>query len=93
MKDEYIRKLRLKMDEINADIEKMKAKAGQMEADARLEYRRTVEDLESRRDSVEDKLRSLGESSESAWEDIRDGIDRSWGELTDAIRSASQKFR
>ena len=88
----YAQKLRAKLDEWQADIDKMKAQAEQAEADGKIEYDEQIRELRAKRDEMEDKLDALQEANESAWDDVRQGADRAWAEMSKAVQEAWGRY-
>jgi uncharacterized coiled-coil DUF342 family protein len=92
-KDAYVQKLHAKLDEWNAEIDKLKAKADQAEAESRIEYQNQIEDLHRRRKAAEKKLDDLRQAGEGAWEDLKSGVESAWGAMEDALKSARNRFK
>lgn len=92
-KDAYVEKLQAKMDEWNAEIKKLDAKARQAEADSKIKYEKELEDLRARRKDLEEKMSRLRESGEGAWKDLKTGIESAWQSLDTAITSAASRFK
>lgn len=92
-KDAYIQKLQAKLDEWNTEIDKLKAKADQAEADAKLEYYERIEKLREQQDGAREKLETLRQAGDDAWEDLKAGIESAWNDLSEAIKSASSRFK
>jgi TolA-binding protein len=93
LKDAYIEKMEAQLKQINAKIEELRAKAQAAEAEARLEYYRTLEDLESQREIFRTKLVELRRSSEEAWEDLQGGLDAALLDIKRALEVAVSRFR
>lgn len=91
-KDAYVQKMHAKLDEWNADIDKLKAKAENAKAESRLEYQKEIETLEQKRNEVEEKLAEVSRSSEGAWEDLKSGIQSAWDSMEEAFKSARSRF-
>jgi hypothetical protein len=91
-KEAYERQLQAQLDEWNAEINKLKAKAAKAEADAQIESVRYIEELERQQQKAQEKLRELQKSSEDAWNDLKVGLDSAWRNLDESIRSASSRF-
>lgn len=92
MKEAYEKKLQGKLDEWSAEIDKLKAKADSAEADAKLEYYKQIEELQSMQDAASKKLDELKEASDDAWEDLKAGIDSAWDSLSRSIKAAVSRF-
>jgi len=92
-KEAYLEKLKAKLDEWNAQIDKLKAKAAQSKADAKIEIEKRVGDLETHRREVENKIQHLVQASGPAWEDLKGGVQRAWNKLDEAVKSATEKFK
>jgi uncharacterized coiled-coil DUF342 family protein len=92
-KEDYVQKLHAKIDEWNADIDRLKAKADQVEVDAKIEYQEQIQTLKSKRDEIETKISELSRSGEKAWEDLKAGVDLAWEAMNEAIKSAASRLR
>jgi len=92
-KEAYIQKLHAKIDEWNADIDKLKAKADQVEADAKIEYQKQIETLKNKRNDIEKKVSEISRSGEDAWQDLKAGIDLAREAMSEAIQSATSRFK
>jgi hypothetical protein len=93
VKDAYVKKVQAKMEEWHAEIERLKAKADEAEADTQLEYYKHVGKLRSLHNAVSDKLAHLKEAGDEAWEDLKHGVDSAWDALSKALKSATDKFK
>ncbi len=91
-KDAYVRKLKAKIDEWNAEIDKLMAKADQAGAEAKIKYRHQLDDLRVKRKEVEDRLAALQEAGESSWEGLKHGIERSWDTWMQSFTKAKSEF-
>ena len=92
-KEAYIQKLHAKIDEWNADIDRLKAKADQVEANSKIEYQKQIQALKTNRDEIEKKISEISRSSENAWEDLKAGVDLAWEAMSEAIKSATTRFK
>ncbi|MFW6345484.1 MAG: coiled coil domain-containing protein [Halomonas sp.] len=91
-RDAYEQKLRAKLDEWQAEIDKLRAQARGAEADARLEQEREAERLEAKREEVREKLDELREAGDDAWDDVRQGAERAWEAMSGAFEKARSRF-
>ncbi|MCF8129709.1 MAG: hypothetical protein K9N10_14465 [Deltaproteobacteria bacterium] len=92
-KDAYVKKLHAKLDEWNAQIDKMKAKADQAEADSRIEYNKRIAELQEKRNETKEKLETLREAGEGAWEDLKSGVQLAVESMEEALASAKSRFQ
>ncbi|MFO7811528.1 MAG: hypothetical protein R6V21_01030 [Pelovirga sp.] len=92
MKKAYEKKLEAKLEEWNADIGKLKAKADSAEADAQLEYYKQIDELRTKQDKAQKKLNELKDAGDDAWEDLKAGIENAWESLGSSIKSAKSRF-
>jgi uncharacterized coiled-coil DUF342 family protein len=92
-KDEFVRKMHARLDQWNADIDTLKAKADSAGTEARAEYHKQLDVLRSKRDEARSKLHELESSGESAWEDLKAGVEMAWDSVSEAVRSAMARFK
>jgi len=92
-KGAYVKKLDAKLDEWNAEIDRLKAKAEMAEAESRLEYQKEIENLQKRRSEAEEKLADLRQAGEGAWEDLKSGVQSAWNSMEDAVKAVRSKFK
>lgn len=93
MKEIYEQKLQAQLDEWNAEIEKLNAKADGAKADTQLEYRKKMEELRAMQEAAAYKLAELKNSGDDAWEDLKAGMDNAWDSLGNAVKSAASRFK
>ena len=91
-KQAYEKKVQARLDEWSAEIDRLKAKAADLEADAQLEYNERIEALRTLRDSAAEKLEKLRKSGDDAWEDLKGGVDEAWTKLEAAFLQAKSRF-
>ena len=72
---------------------KLAPKADGEEADVQLEYCKQIEELNTIRESANRKIIELKETDDDAWEDLKTGMDNMWHSLSNAVKSASAKFK
>jgi len=91
-KDAYVDKLKARLDEWNADIEKLVTKAAQAEAEAKIEYQNQLDDLRAKRDDFRDNLLAVQNAGDGAWEDFKEGLENSWEILKMSFNKAKSEF-
>ena len=91
-RDVYIQKMKTKLDEWNAEIDKLEAKSRQVEADAKKAYQKQIETIKAKRSETKEYLDQMRQAGESAWLDVKDGLENAAASLGEAIRSAQSRF-
>jgi uncharacterized coiled-coil DUF342 family protein len=91
-RQKYIDDLKVKLDEWNAEITRLEAKAQAAQADMKAEYNRQVETLKERQRETQQRMEELQTSSESAWEDMKAGVESAWHSMEKAIEDARARF-
>jgi hypothetical protein len=92
-KEAYRQKIEAELELAQAKLAEFKTQAKSSAADARIKYAKQVDDLEQKIDATKAKLKEMGEASDDAWEQLKDGVESAWGALSTAIRNAAAKFK
>ena len=86
------KQMETKLDEYGEDIDKLQAKAEQLEGDAKAKAEQQLTALRQKRDAVAEKVKELGASSGSAWEQLKSGIDAAMEELANTYKKVVAEF-
>ena len=92
-KKAYQQTIEAQLEEWKAEIDTMKAKAKKAGVDVQSWYCKQLEDLQSKQESVQEKLKELKGAGEDSWEDVKAGVDLAWESLREAVKSASSRFK
>jgi len=92
-KSAYTKKVQAQLDEWDADIQKLKARADRAEADAQIEIEKQIKSLKRKREETGDKLAELKAAGDDAWDDIKEGLDSAIDSLGNALKSATSRLR
>ena len=92
-KDEFIETLHAKIDQWDAEIDKLSAKAAMVEAESKEEYYKQIADLKTKRSQIKEKLDKLQHSGEEAWQDLKAGLDLAFETMSEALKSATSRFK
>jgi hypothetical protein len=92
LRDAYRQKLEAQIEEMNARLALARAQAKKFAAEGKIAASRELADAESKLAAVKEKLAALGNASEGAWSEMKVGVERAWGELSDAAKRAFDKF-
>ena len=89
----YEGRLDAQLEEWNAQIALLKAKADKARAEAKIEYYKTIESLQHKHDDARTKLKELKTAGDEAWEDLKTGAEKAWEEIKTAFHEATSKFK
>lgn len=92
-RDEYVRKMQAKLAELNGDIDKLAARAGQVSAELKSEYNEEMAALKAKQAAARKKIEEMQKSGESAWQDLKAGMDLAWTAIGESIDSAKSRFK
>lgn len=92
-KDEYVRKMHSRLDQLNHEIDKLAAKKEEIGEKGHAEFAKRMEELRARRDEAKGHLKEIQAAGESAWEDLKAGAELAWDAITQAIESARARFK
>jgi archaellum component FlaC len=91
-KKSYLQMLAEQLQELDTELDELKLKAHLAKADAQDELQKQIEELRSKKEMAQGKLKQLQDAGDEAWDDIKAGVEKSWTELRGAFRSAISKF-
>lgn len=92
-KEEYIRVMQAKLEEWNADIDVLTDKARDMSVEVRAECNEQIAALKAKQATARQKIDELQKSGESAWHDLKAGLDLAWSAIGEAVDSAKTRFK
>jgi predicted nucleic acid-binding Zn-ribbon protein len=92
-REAYAQKMKAKIDEWNADIEKFEARTRQAEAGMKVKYEEQLAAMRQQREHAREKMRELEAASEDAWESLRHGMESAWDSMSKAFRDAADRFK
>lgn len=91
-REAYTKKYEAQIGQLEADLKKLKAKAAQASAEARIGYEKQIEDLQRRTAEQRQKLDDLRKAGEDVWDGLSNGFESAWDELQSAWANAKTKF-
>ena len=92
-RDEYVRALQEKLEEWNAEIDKLTAKATELTADFQNEHKVQIDLLKAKSESARHKIEEIQKAGDIAWEDMKSGAELAWSAMSEAIQSAKSRFK
>jgi len=92
-KDAYLEKFKAKLDEWNAELEILEAKAKGASADAKIRYEEDASTFRKRLHAARERAKEMKAANENAWDDLRQGVEDAWKEVKDALERAKSEFK
>jgi chromosome segregation ATPase len=92
-KEAMIQKAEARRAQIDAEVQRLKAKVDEAEADYRLHLERQLEELRGHRAELESTASRIREAADDALNDISDGFERAWATMSESLRKAKSRFK
>lgn len=92
LRDAYKQKMEAQLEEQQARLELMKARVKQAMADGKIMAYEELADADAKLGAARAKLKELGSASESAFGELKSGVENAWTALTEACKRAGDKF-
>jgi hypothetical protein len=89
----YVRKLHDRIDQWNAEIDKLTAKADQAETDSRQAFRRQLEDLRKKCKEAEQLHANIWIADEGVVEDLKSGVQDACDTMEAALIAVRSRLR
>lgn len=93
MKDRqiHIKQIKSNLDQRNKDIDDLEIKLKSAPDEIKSEYEKELISLREMRDEAVLKLEEIQNTTDSAWEYVKDGFDRTWHSINRAAKSAKHR--
>ncbi len=92
-RERHLEKLEARLKDWGEEVDKVRAKADRLGAEARARYRGQIEDLKARQEAARKKLRELAKAGGEAWDDVKSGADAALEELKKGVEAAVAKMK
>lgn len=83
--------LKAKLEERREEISKLREEAASLSAEAKEDFLPELEILEGKHSMLEHDWKVLADATESAWQEIKQGIDNSWHHFEEALQGLRDK--
>jgi uncharacterized protein YdeI (YjbR/CyaY-like superfamily) len=91
-KDEYVAMMQAKLDEWNAHIDELEARARKEKARAAQLRHERVAELTRKRNEVQTQLQKIRQASEDGWESLKAGVETVWKDVTTTFQESKDAF-
>jgi len=88
----YQKKMKTKLDQINAQIDSYVAQFEETKADIELSVREQIDELIDQQNTVEQKFEKFKSSGQDAWLELRSGLDDAIDELEMSYNQAVEQM-
>lgn len=92
-KEDYKQKIEAELALAQAKLAEFQARVKMASADTRISYNQQMSEMEQRFDDTKARLKELGEASDGAWENLKDGVETAWHSLSTSVKDAADKFK
>jgi peptidoglycan hydrolase CwlO-like protein len=91
-KELYLQKANARLKELQAEVDKLKAKASVASGEIQRELTVKMESLDNRIEQGKGKLNELETASDEAWESLKSGLESAWDSVNNAFNDAAGKL-
>ncbi len=92
-RDAYAKKAEARLAEKRAEIDKARAKVRGAGADAELEAKQALDELETKYDAAKRRFGELADAGEDAWEEVSKGFESAWDDVAGAAKKLFARKR
>lgn len=92
-KKSYLQRLAQQLQEWDKEMDELKLKADHAKSGAKVEFQKQLDELRVKKDAAQNKFNELQKAGDDAWEEVKEGLEKSWTELKTSFRSAVSKFK
>ena len=75
-RDAFVQKVKSRLDQWNAEVDKLEAKASEAAADKRIQYKDQIQAIKERKADIQGRLKKLMDAGEDAWDELKSGIEK-----------------
>lgn len=91
-RDEFVAQMQAKLDEWNAEIDELEAKARKQKAQTTANYHAQLAQLKQKQEEAAGKLKEVQNASDDAWESLRTGAERIWDDMKQTFQETRKAF-
>ena len=84
-RDEYVERVKKRLDDWNADIKKLEDAYEKAETSARLRLKEQIKSLRRHRAEAQEQIRRIEDAAEEVWHEIARGAEEAWRRIGDVF--------
>jgi len=82
----HVGKMETRLKEWGAQLDELVAKGHEASAEAKIDYRKRIDDLKAKHQAAQAKLEELKTAGSEKWETFKAGVESAWNELEVAFK-------
>ena len=91
-KSEFKQKLDTQLNELETQVDKLKAKAKEATEEAKVKYNELIDELEPKIAEGKAKLKELADTADDAWDDEKEGAASIWDQMKSTFSKVADRF-
>jgi chromosome segregation ATPase len=92
-RNEFIDKMKDRLDELDKEIEDLKQEADKFDAEAKKEYENRLHDLREKRRDAKRRIDDLQSAGEEQWQKVKDEAEHAWNALGNSFNYFRSHFK
>jgi len=92
-KHEFIEEMQTRLDQLDAKTDELEARARGAAIEVRREAEREMKAIKQSKAAAERKLEVLGEATDDAWYELKQGAELAWRSLATSVENAAKRFQ
>ena len=92
-RDEYVAKMKRRLDKWSAEMDVLEAKAHKTQEDAKVKYQEQLIALRAKRQEGEEKLEAIKSATEDSWEQLKAETENVWEAFKDSVHAFKAHFK
>ncbi|MBK0398467.1 hypothetical protein H0I76_04645 [Limibaculum sp. M0105] len=92
-RDQYVERLKQKIDEWNAQITEFDHKMKEASLDAQRQYAAALDEMKEQCAEAEKKMREVANTEREKWEQRRAQFETAWQDIADGFQQAWSRFK
>ncbi len=92
-RDEYVEKMKQRLDKWSTEMDALEAKALKTQEDAKAKYQEQLVALRAKRQEGEEKLKAIQSATEDSWEQLKVETENIWEAFKDSAQAFKAHFK
>lgn len=92
-RDQFIESVKSKLDDLNAEIDRLEGKVNDASGEAKKKYQAQLEEVREKRTELKKKLTELRNASEAQWEKLKLEVEHAWKAFSNSVNYFKSHFK